>query len=53
MTVDVALWLILAAMIAWVFCGCVCTAGNRKAAQAQGGTGERGAARDYQVDRAA
>jgi hypothetical protein len=30
MAVDVTLWIILAAAVGFVYCGCVCTAGNSK-----------------------
>jgi hypothetical protein len=33
MAVDVVLWLILAAMVAWIFCGCVFTAPPKRQAK--------------------
>jgi hypothetical protein len=33
MAVDVVLWFILAAMVAWMFCGCVFTAPPKRQAK--------------------
>jgi hypothetical protein len=33
MAVDVVLWFILAAMVAWIYCGCVCTAPRKRHAR--------------------
>ena len=34
MAVDVTLWIILAAIVAWIYCGCALTAGNKAAKSA-------------------
>jgi hypothetical protein len=33
MAVDVVLWFILAAAVAWIYCGCVCTARGKRQAR--------------------
>jgi hypothetical protein len=33
MAVDVVLWFILAAMVAWIYCGCVLTAPGKRQAR--------------------
>lgn len=33
MAVDVVLWFILAAMVAWIYCGCVFTAPEKRQAK--------------------
>jgi hypothetical protein len=35
MAVDVVLWFILAAMVAWIFCGCVFTAPGKRQVKLQ------------------
>jgi len=47
MAVDVALWFILAGAVAFIYCGCICTAGNKKSLNEHDGTF------DHNVDRAA
>jgi hypothetical protein len=47
MAVDVGLWFLLAATVAFIYCGCMLTAGKKKPLKLHGGTF------DHNVDQAA
>ena len=47
MAVDVVLWFILAAMAAWICCGCILTLPDRKQVKSYDGSADR------KLDRAA
>ena len=38
MAVDVVLWFILAGTVAFIYCGCICTAGTKKPMNVHDGT---------------
>jgi len=45
MAVDAALWFILAGTIAFIYCGCICTARNKKPLNVRDGTFDRNVGR--------